>query len=47
MKLKKQEDQSMDASVLLTGGTKYSQEKIWRQSVEYRLKEGPSRDFPT
>jgi hypothetical protein len=34
MKPKKKEDQSMDASVLLRGGTKYSPEEIWRQSVE-------------
>jgi hypothetical protein len=30
----------------LEGRTKYSQEKIWRQSVEKRLKERTSRDFP-
>ena len=28
----------------LEGGTKYSQEEIWNQSVEQRLKERPSRD---
>jgi hypothetical protein len=27
--------------------TKYSQEEIWRQFVEQRLKEKPSRDCPT
>ena len=47
MKLKKKEDQSVDASVLLRRGTKYSGEETWRQSVEQRLKERPSRDFPT
>ena len=31
----------------LEGGTKYSQEEIWRQSVEQRLKERPFRDCPT
>ena len=29
------------------GGGKCSQEEIWRQSVEQRLKERPSRDCPT
>ena len=46
-KLKKNGDQSMGASVLLERGTKYSWEQIWRQSVEQRLKERPSRDCPT
>jgi hypothetical protein len=31
----------------LEEGTKYSQEEIWRQSVEHRLKERPFRDCPT
>jgi hypothetical protein len=31
----------------LEGGTKYSQEEIWRQSVEQRLKKRPSRESPT
>jgi hypothetical protein len=31
----------------LEGETKYSQEEIWRQIVEQRLKERPSRDCPT
>ena len=44
MKLKKKEDQSVDASVLFR--TKYSWEEIWRQSVEQRLKERTSRDCP-
>jgi hypothetical protein len=47
MKLKKKENQSVGASVFLERGTKYSQEQIWRQSVEQRLKERPSRDYPT
>jgi hypothetical protein len=47
MKLKKKEVQSVDAPVLLRGRTKYSWEEIWRQSVEQRLKERPSRDCPT
>jgi hypothetical protein len=47
MKLKKNEDQSVDASVLLKRGTKYSREEIQRKSVEQRLKEKPSRDCPT
>jgi hypothetical protein len=47
MKLKKKEDQSVDASVLLRRGTKYSKKEIWRQSVEWRLKERQSRDYPT
>jgi hypothetical protein len=34
MKLKKKEDQSVGASILLRRGTKYSQKQIWRQSVE-------------
>jgi hypothetical protein len=47
MKLKKKEDQNVDASVLLREGTKYSCEEMWRQSVEQRLKERPYRDCPT
>jgi hypothetical protein len=42
VKLKKREDQSVDASVLLRRGN-----KIRRQSVEQSLKERPSRDCPT
>jgi hypothetical protein len=30
----------------LDAGTKYSQEELWKQSVEQRLKERPSRDCP-
>jgi hypothetical protein len=47
MKLKKKEDQSMGAPVLLRRRTKNSQEQIWKYSVEQRLKERPSRDCPT
>jgi deferrochelatase/peroxidase EfeB len=47
MKLKKKEEQSVGASVLLRRGTKYSHEQIWRQSVEQRQKETPSRDCHT
>ena len=32
--------------VFLEGGTKYSQEEIFRQRVEQRLKKSPSRNFP-
>jgi hypothetical protein len=32
---------------ILEGGTKYSQEEIWRQRVEQRLKERQSRDCTT
>jgi hypothetical protein len=46
MKLKKKEDQSVGDSVLLRR-TKYSQEQIWRSSVEQRLKERLPRDCPT
>jgi len=47
MKLKKKEDQSVDTSDLLRrGNKKYTQEKIQRQSVDQRLKERPSRDYP-
>jgi hypothetical protein len=31
----------------LGGGTKYLKNEIWRQTVEQRLKEWPSRDCPT
>jgi hypothetical protein len=33
--------------VFLKGVTKYSQEEIFRQRVEQRLKKSPSRNFPT
>jgi hypothetical protein len=47
MKLKKKENQNVDASFLLRRGRKYLREEIGRQSVEQRLKERPSRDCPT
>jgi hypothetical protein len=47
MKLKKEEEQSVDASVLFRKGNKFSQEEIRRQIIEQRLKERPSRDCPT
>jgi hypothetical protein len=46
MKLKKEEQSAVFQSIL-EKGTKYSQEKIWKQSVEQRLMERPSRDCPT
>jgi hypothetical protein len=46
MKLKKK-DQSVDTLVLLRRRNKILMEAIWRQSVEQRLKERPSRDCPT
>jgi hypothetical protein len=42
VKLKKKEDLSVEASVLLRMGN-----KTWRQSVEQILKERPFRDFST
>jgi hypothetical protein len=47
IKLKKKEDQSVDISVLLRRGDKILTGRIWRQSMEQRLKERPSRDCPT
>ena len=47
MKLKKKEDQSVGASVFLRKGRKYSQEQLWRKSVEQRLKNRTPRDCPT
>jgi hypothetical protein len=43
----KKEDQSVDASVLLRKRNKILTEEIWRQSVQQRVNERPSRDFPT
>jgi hypothetical protein len=39
VKLKKKEDQSVDASVLLRIRNKILTGEIWRQSAEQRLKE--------
>jgi hypothetical protein len=47
MKLKKKEDQSVSASILLRRRNKIFMGAIWRQSVEQRLKERPSRDCYT
>jgi hypothetical protein len=46
MKPKKKEDQNVEASALF-GRVNKIQEEIWRQSLEQRLKERPSRDCPT
>jgi len=46
MKLKKKEDQTVDALVFFGRGNKYSREEIWSQSAEQRLKEKSYRDFP-
>jgi hypothetical protein len=46
MKLNKKEEQSVGVSVLLRRRTKYSQEQIWRYSIEQRLKERSFRDCP-
>jgi hypothetical protein len=43
MKLKKKKDQNVDNSILLRRGNKIPR-KEQRQSVEQRVKEGPSRD---
>jgi hypothetical protein len=45
--LKKKEDHVWMPQSFLEGETKYSGQKIWRQSMEQRLKERPSRDCPT
>jgi hypothetical protein len=47
MKLKKKEDESVMLWSILEGGSKYSLGKIWRQSVEQRLKKMSSRECPT
>jgi hypothetical protein len=47
MKLKKKEDQNVDARSFLERRTIYSQEQLWRQNVEQRMKERPSRDCLT
>ena len=46
-KLKKKEDQIRGALLFLRKGTKYSQEQLWRQSVEQRLKERPPKVYLT
>ena len=47
MKLKKKEDQNMDASVLLRRVNKILTEENIEKRVEQRLKKRPSRDSPT
>ena len=47
MKLKKNEDQSVDIYPFLELGTKHPWKKLQRQSLELRQKDGPSRDCPT
>jgi hypothetical protein len=47
MKLKKKEDQVWILQFFLEGRTKYSRQEIWRERVEQRVKERPSRDCPT
>jgi hypothetical protein len=45
MKLKKIEDQRVDTLPLLRIGNKTPMEGVTRQSLELRLKDGPSRDY--
>jgi hypothetical protein len=47
MKLKKKETKVRMLRSFIKGGTKYTWEQIWRQSVNQRLKERPPRDYPT
>jgi hypothetical protein len=47
MKPKKKKDQNVDASVILRRGNKILTGGNRRQHVEQRLKEKPSRDYPT
>jgi hypothetical protein len=47
MKLKKNEDQSVDTSPFLELGTKDRCKELQSQSLELRRKDGPSRDYPT
>jgi hypothetical protein len=44
MKLKKNEDQSMDTLPLLRIGNNHPWKELQRQSLELRQKDGPSRD---
>ena len=45
--LKKKEDQVWILQFFLEGRTKYSRQEIWRERVEQRVKERPSRDCST
>jgi hypothetical protein len=44
MKPKKKEDQRVDTLSLLRMGNKIPMEGVWRQSLELRQKDEPSRD---
>jgi hypothetical protein len=44
MKLKKNEDQSVDILLLLRIGNNHPWKELQRQSLELRQKDGPSRD---
>jgi hypothetical protein len=44
MKLKKNEDQSVDTLPLLRIGNNHPWKELQRQSLELRQKDGPSRD---
>jgi hypothetical protein len=44
MKLKKNEDQSVDTLPLLRIGNNHAWKELQRQSLELRQKDGPSRD---
>jgi hypothetical protein len=46
MKLKKNEDQSVDTLPLLRIGNNHPWKELQRQSLELRQKDGPSRDLP-
>ena len=47
IKLKRRKTKAWVLQFFLKRGTKYSWEKIWRQSAEQRLKERTPRDCPT
>jgi hypothetical protein len=47
MKLKKEEDQNVDTSILLRRGNKMPVRGSTEKSVEQKLKERRSRDCPT
>jgi hypothetical protein len=45
MKVKKEEDQSVDTLPLLRIGNNYPWKELQRQSLELRQKDGPSRGY--
>jgi hypothetical protein len=47
MELKKKEDQSVDASILLSSGNKIPMEGVTETKCGAEMKEKPSRDCPT